>query len=481
MAKCELSIELDEPNRVYHEGEKVQGVAHVKVDSTVKCTGLVLSTGWKTHGRGNVTSGPAEETTVFSGQWTQGNKYEYRFSLSAGDWPQTYHGQFLSIDHYVEARAKIPWAFDPKTAAPFMLRVTQLPTWHDEELSQILKASKKPQIIGIVIVAVFCVPQLLFTGWLGLGMLSFVGLVVAAFWLKQKFLPRYLLGTPNFYIQEDTLAPGSELVGEFITQTRKTVVPNAITVALTATEVCVSGSGSNRSTHRNVIFEQRQELQSNTTLRAGTENRCPFSFQIPEDAALSVKLTDNSLIWSIEVEVDIPRWPDWKKNKSIHIVPADEKRIGSGSDQPGAGVAMASSPVAQEELQGSDLATENPNPVMAAGLTFVETVAQIWAVRDDRERLEMVVDAVIGLSFTIEAQVERRLLYAGDEDPHVYKDGYAVWARYPDPRLPLVLYVPHDLGDEFEQLGRDVWTGRGEVVGWDSLHGRLQIKLDSTS
>ena len=87
MAKCELSIELDEPNRVYHEGEKVQGVAYVKVDSTVKCTGLVLSTGWKTHGRGNVTSGPAEETTVFSGQWTQGNKYEYRFSLSAGDWP----------------------------------------------------------------------------------------------------------------------------------------------------------------------------------------------------------------------------------------------------------------------------------------------------------------------------------------------------------------------------------------------------------
>ena len=118
---------------------------------------------------------------------------------------------------------------------------------------------------------------------------------------------------------------------------------------------------------------------------------------------------------------------------------------------------------------------------MAEGVTFVETVTQIWAVRDDRDQLEMVVDAVTGLSFTIEAQVERRLLYAGDEDPHVYKDGYAVWARYPDPRLPLVLYVPHDLGDEFEQLGRGIWTGSGVVVGWDNLHGRLQIKLDSTS
>jgi hypothetical protein len=118
---------------------------------------------------------------------------------------------------------------------------------------------------------------------------------------------------------------------------------------------------------------------------------------------------------------------------------------------------------------------------MSEGVMFVETVAQIWAVRDDRDQLEMVVDAVTGLSFTIEAQVERRLLYAGDEDPHVDKDGYAVWARYPDPRLPLVLYVPHDLGDEFEQLGRGAWTGSGVVVGWDSLHGRLQIKLDSSS
>ncbi len=481
MAKCELAVELDEPNRVYHEGEKVQGIVHVKVDSNVKCTGLVLSTGWKTHGRGNVTSGSVEETTVFSGQWTQGTKYEYRFSLPAGDWPQTYHGQFLSIDHYVEAKAKIPWAFDPKAATPFMLRVTQLPTWHDEELGQILKKSKKPQVIGAVLIALFCVPQLLFTGWIGVGVLSFVGLAAAVFWLKQKFLPRYLLGTPNVYVQEDTLAPGCELVGEFITQTRKTVVPNAITVALRGTEVCVSGSGSNRTTHKNVIFEQIQELQSKTTLRAGTENRCPFSFQLPEDAALSVDLHENSLIWAIEVEVHIPRWPDWRKNKSIYIVPADEKRLGAGSDQSGTGVTRSPGQLAHEKSQADDSATESSGSVMAEGVTFVETVAQIWAVRDDRDQLEMVVDAVTGLSFIIEAQVERRLLYAGDKDPNVYKNGYAVWAHYPDPRLPLVLYVPHDLGDEFEQLGRGVWTGRGVVVGWDSLHGRLQIKLDSTS
>lgn len=481
MAKCDLSIELDQPNRVYHEGEKVEGVVHVKVDSSVNCKGLVLSTGWKTHGRGNVASGSVEETTVFSGQWTQGMHYEYRFSLPAGDWPQTYHGKFLSIDHYVEAKAKIPWAFDPKAATPFMLRVTQLPSWHAEEFRQILKKSNKPQIIGLVLLAVFFVPQLLFTGWVGAAVLIVLGSVAAVYWLKQKFLPRYLLGTPNLHVQEDTLGPGSELVGEFIVRTRKTVVPNAITIALRGTEVCVSGSGSNKRTHKNVIFEQLQQLQSNTPLQAGSESRCPFSFQLPEDAALSVDVNENSLIWSIEVEVDIPRWPDWSKSKPIFIVPADEKRLDAASDQSVAGVTTSSVQFGTEKSKADDSAKEDSSPAMAGGVTFVETVAQIWAVRGDRGPLEMVVDAVTGLSFIVEAQVERRLLYAGDEGPHVYRDGYAVWAFYPEPKLPLVLYVPHDLGDEFEQLGRGIWTGKGVIVGWDSLHGRLQIKLDSIS
>ncbi len=90
----------------------------------------------------------------------------------------------------------------------------------------------------------------------------------------------------------------------------------------------------------------------------------------------------------------------------------------------------------------------------------------------------MLVEAVAGLSFTMEAIVERRLLYSGDDDPHVFQDGYAVWAHYPEPPLPLVLYVPHQLADEFEQIGRDVWRGRGTIVGWDQRHRRLQVKLE---
>ena len=34
------------------------------------------------------------------------------------------------------------------------------------------------------------------------------------------------------------------------------------------------------------------------------------------------------------------------------------------------------------------------------------------------------------------------------------------------------------LADEFEQIGRENWRGRGTIVGWDGLHGRLQIRLE---
>ena len=112
-------------------------------------------------------------------------------------------------------------------------------------------------------------------------------------------------------------------------------------------------------------------------------------------------------------------------------------------------------------------------------LTFYETAGHIVSVRGDRQQLEAIVEAVTGLSFEIAARVERRLLYSGDDDPHVYENGYAIWANYPDPKLPLVLYVPHDLADEFEQIGSDEWRGRGMVVGWDSLHQRLQVKVES--
>ena len=190
-------------------------------------------------------------------------------------------------------------------------------------------------------------------------------------------------------------------------------------------------------------------------------------------APYSVDLDDNELIWSATLRVDIPRWPDWVQEIPLIVVPSG-KQSSRSTTAVSEREAIASPDVAAPSLPSP----QQPIRPREDGITFHETATHLWGVRGDREQVETLTEAVSGLTFELEAVIERRLLYGGDDDPHVYKGGYAVWAHYTDPELPMVLYVPHELADEFEQAGRDVWRGRGTVVGWDRLHGRLQVKLE---
>ena len=122
MAKCDLTIELDDPDRVYLGGETITGVVRVHCDTDVSCKALEVKSVWRTHGQGNVDSGEAETKILFSGQWTAGESPEYQFELSITEWPPSYHGHYLNVDHYVDARAMIPWGIDPKASVPFVMR-----------------------------------------------------------------------------------------------------------------------------------------------------------------------------------------------------------------------------------------------------------------------------------------------------------------------------------------------------------------------
>lgn len=474
MAKCDLWIELDDPEKMYAGGGTITGVVKVQADANVKCKGLEVSSGWKTHGRGNVDTGTIATENLFSGEWTAGEQTEYRFELPIADWPPSYHGHYLNVDHYIDARAKIPWGFDPKVSVPFLMR----PTVGSEGAIKHSNATEISGTIGCIIAAVFVS---LFVGIGGMvaimtfpfGLILFllVGGSGFGFWFFKKFLPKYLLGDVNYFIVEETLTPGQNVNGELVIQPRRNVPVNAITVHFQAREQCVSGSGSNRTTHKNVFFEKIVTLQESTTLAAGQEHRFKLDFQLPDNAPYSIDLSDNDLIWSAALRVDIPRWPDWTKEIALTVVPSGEavdQVTDSGGEQNMPPLPVEPPVVGADGDSGSDI-------------TFAETAQHLWSTRQDREQVEMLVEAVSGLTFSIEAIVERRLLYSGEEDPHVYKDGYAVWAHFTDPPLPLVVYVPHELADEFERAGRDGWQGRGTIVGWDSQHGRLQVKLERPS
>ena len=129
MASCDLSIELDRTrdDHTYDVSETIRGVVRVRVDKDVNCSGLEVRTLWATHGRGNVDSKVVDSKIVDAGQWSTGQTKEYPFELTVGGWPPTYHGHYLNVDHYVEARAKIPWGFDPKASLPFQMKPSRYP------------------------------------------------------------------------------------------------------------------------------------------------------------------------------------------------------------------------------------------------------------------------------------------------------------------------------------------------------------------
>jgi hypothetical protein len=407
---------------------------------------------------------------LFQGQWHAGENHEYRFELPIADWPPSYHGHYLSVDHYVDARAKIPWAFDPKASEPFPVVATCGPD--DATISK--NATEVKGIVGCILSAVFlafvagfCVMFAAAGPFALIFML--VPLLGGIWWFFRKFLPKYLLGDVRCEFSVDHVSPGGTATGQLVIRPRKNVSINAITLHFRAREQCVSGSGSNRTTHTHVFLDRLETIQSSTTLTAGQERRFPIDVTIPPDAAYSMELTDNKVIWSTTLRVDIPRWPDWTKEIPLMVLPSGDRGSGSGRLAKEFPFAVPAALVVEE----SGAVPPGDRPI-----TFDETANHFWSVRNDRAQVEMLADAVSGLSFEFQAEIERRLLYTGTEDTDGYEDGYAVWARYPDPPMPLVLYVPHELADEFEQMGRDVWQGRGTVVGWDSLHGRLKIKLE---
>ena len=195
MAKCDLSIELDKPDAIHPGGGTISGVVRVAVDSDVKCNGLEVQSGWRTHGRGNVASGTAGTVTLFAGQWHAGETPEYRFELPVAEWPPTYHGHYLNVDHFIDVRAKIPWGFDPKASVPFMMR----PTCGSEEAKVVKPTTEMNNIVGCIvgfIVLGFVIAFL--SGVVFAGPFSLIFLIFPVlgflFWFFRKFLPRWILG-----------------------------------------------------------------------------------------------------------------------------------------------------------------------------------------------------------------------------------------------------------------------------------------------
>ena len=199
MAKCELSITLDEPDRRFHAGDLISGTLKVRVDQDVQCNGLEVGTSWRTHGRGNVDSATIDSQTVFSGDWRAGQLLEYPFKVKAAGWPPTYRGHHINVDHYVDARAKIPWAFDPKASEVIDVvasETSESPS-NDTTTNKIVGGCVAAFIFAILIFVGMAVVGAIFQNALAIGIVGTTGASIAGFMIIRRLMIRWILGTPH--------------------------------------------------------------------------------------------------------------------------------------------------------------------------------------------------------------------------------------------------------------------------------------------
>ena len=346
MPACDLTIQLDRATQRFYPGEKLKGKIHVRVSEECQCDALTIALQWRTHGKGTRDEGPDNLRLLLSNHSLRPGTHSYPFEFELPLAPTSHHGQIVNVDWFLNARADIPWAFDPKAEANIL--VVPRPPGHDAsrkvegddqppsiahhmgkapaDVSELF--TKNPKLALLICGAILVTaPIFLFSvGWQPIPIGFFLGFLVV---ILKKFLgptlrnaaARRRIGNTRIVIEPDKARPGSTVRVAFHIQPDTTCTIQGLHASLVGQEIAIRGSGSSRQTHTHSIHKQRVAfLDTTRTLEAKKVFRFEGTLQLPANASPSFYGGSNSIAWSILAEVDIPNCPDFIENYSITVL-----------------------------------------------------------------------------------------------------------------------------------------------------------------
>ncbi len=434
MAACDLTIELDDEKRVYSGGEIIAGNIVVQCERDTNCKALEVSTNWATHGRGNIDQGISQTATVFGGLWQAGQEYRYPFQLKSAEWPPTYYGNILNVSHSVRARAKISWAVDPKVEKEFTVATSNSP---DDGLPTRAAEKGVGNLIGWIFAAIIFSLFAFFLVWF----VPIILLVVGMIWFFKSYLPKQLTGVVTADVQPRRIAPGLPIKCHLDFTPKRNVSINAVTCAIRCVEKCVSGSGSNRKTHTHELFSRIETLADAQRLSAHEKQLFDFDFLIPVSAAPTLKLSDNELLWSVEMRIDIPRWPDWTETIDLNVEPS---RVVAGE---------------------SNIPVEHP-PEDA----WLHEVLNQLEQSDSRERIEIVLEAIRDHHFSMAIETKGAMDAAPDRS--VGERGQWLNGYYEARDMFVALFMPSDAAP----VASSRWSGTVKILDFEHDKEVLVVK-----
>ena len=330
MSKCDISIELDDPQAVYQLGDTVTGTVKIQVNKDVNCSALKITGLWKTHGRGNTDSCNYGDHIAFEGLMHAGEVKTIPFSILIEGVPLTYRGEYLNIDHYVDVRIDIPWSIDPKASKEFLV----LPGG-TQEILEPSNADPTASDIGFgcaiftLILSLVCYFVSLqfedeaskMTGFcVGVILLViFICVVISKILIR---LREKKLGLVNLEMDTFIVTPNSSVPCKLVFSPLKPIEVNKVTAKLTATEVVTSGSGTDKTTHRKKLFEEIANLSDYQLFQPYQSAEISGDICIPDTIAYSFNAgASNKLHWELAFHMDVKSCPDWKYTANLRLVP----------------------------------------------------------------------------------------------------------------------------------------------------------------
>jgi len=492
MSKCDIRIEFDREDRTFSGGEAVTGRVYVRVNEAVKSKGISLIHQWRTHGRGNVTSGPKETIQLEAARsYSTGEEHEFPFSLTASTHPITYRGTLINVDHYVLVQMDVPWAFNPKAEEEYLLKPGDPPAGFVGSRGVPITLKENAAVssdVGKVFLFILLGIILAAVAVFAIFLLPIILLVAGFFWFRSKALANRL-GEVKISIPHVVVAPGEQWTTRVQFQPRKQFRINSIGLTLLGKEVATSGSGTKSTTHRHTILEQKSTVRSNEMLTPGEMVSEDFTLAFPATEAYSLDLSDNKIQWTAEVRIDIPAFPDWSKTQPLQVVPATFLRNVTEATTPNISADNTTSfPAAPASFTPPQLAAAPEesdyidDTADAASENFssdlLSLVASLNAApRHGSERGDIVAN-VSGQIFDAEIVIDRVTSLMGSmaSDPR-YEYGKSVTGSIQGTNQLVQVLTPESQNDQIDDLRRgDVWQTQIVIMDFDSLYSRINAR-----
>jgi hypothetical protein len=182
--------------------------------------------------------------------------------------------------------------------------------WREDWADQKIQYTDRAGAIGWVVFAILwnsiSSPILfVFQGeWESGNHMILIGLLfpLIGLWLVVKAIQAMLrwrrYGVSTLYLDQVPIAPGESFSGRVVTATAVDP-PDGFDVTLTALHSYSTGSGKNRSTRKDTLWEDQQQVTVSRRSREGVE--IPVTFEIPESVATTAEEGDHKVVWLLQV------------------------------------------------------------------------------------------------------------------------------------------------------------------------------------